>query len=378
MEEALKILMIEDILPYFQLVRRLLVPSNMMVESAACLKEGLQKAERQQFDAALLDLGLPDSSGLETYAAFQRRFPDIPVIILTGTDDEKMAVEAVKMGAQEYLIKGSYLAQGPAVQRLLARSILSAIERFSIHMDLMQERAQMESRVIERTAELIRANVHLRALAARLVSAQEDERRRISLELHDETGQSVTALRLSLALIQAELPAEPVGLQQKVSEAIDLADTAMERLRTLAHNLHPPALERVGLDQTLRDTCQRLERHSGLSVEYRGADFSALPSHYQISIYRIIQEALTNVVKHAQAQNVWVEINRDAETISLEVRDDGRGFWLSAGHFTADNSGLGLVGIQERAEAIGGSLSVISAPGKGTRILASIPLEEEL
>jgi signal transduction histidine kinase len=377
-EDSRKILMIEDVPPVYHLVRRLLASSNMEVETAYSLAEGIDKASRQPYDAVLLDLGLPDSTGLETYAEFQHRFPNVPVIILTGQDDENMADEAVKMGAQEYLIKGSYLAQGPAVQRLLARSILSAIERFSIYMALLHERARMESRVIERTAELMHANTHLQSLAARLVSAQEDERRRISLELHDETGQSVTALRLSLALIQAELPAEMAELRQKVDEAIEMADSAMERLRTLAHNLHPPALERVGLDQTLRDYCQRVARQSGLCVEYRGADFDAIPRHCQISIYRIVQEALTNVVKHARADNVWVEINRDAETISLDVRDDGCGFTLPAGRFTTANTGLGLVGIQERIEAIGGTLQVITAAGHGTQITASVPLEEEL
>jgi signal transduction histidine kinase len=374
-DEQLKILMIEDVPPFSHLVRRLLAPSKMSLDAATCLEDGLHKAEGQLYDAVLLDLGLPDSTGLQTYATFKSRFPNIPVIILTGFDDENMAVEAVKMGAQEYLIKGPYLAHDPAVQRLLTRSILSAIERFSIYMDLIHARALMESRVIERTEKLMEANAHLRALTARLVSAQEDERRRISLELHDETGQSVTALQLSLALIQTELPAELPELQQKVNEAISLADAAMERLRTLAHNLHPPALERVGLDQTLRDYCQHVARHSGLCVEYRGADFSTVPRHYQISIYRIVQEALTNVVKHAHARSVWVEINRDAETISLDIRDDGCGFVIPTGQQT---NGLGLVGIQERMEAIGGILQILTEPGKGTRITASVPLEEEL
>lgn len=375
--DPLHVLIIEDVAPFTILLNRLLAPANIILDTAACLAEGIQKAQQGNYQAVLLDLGLPDSAGLKTLSSFQSCFTDIPIIIFTSLDDENLAIEAVKHGAQDYLIKGAYLAQGAAGQRLLIRSIYSAIERFSIQTALVRERALMESRVIERTAKLAEVNEHLRSLTARLVSAQEDERRRISLELHDETGQFITALRLSLALIESELPPEYPDLQSKVNAAIGLADAAMERLRILAHDLHPPALLTVGLDQTLRDYCERVARQAKLPVEYRGAELDDLPSHFQISIYRIVQEALTNVVKHSRAQRAKVTINRDAEMISIEVQDDGQGFELADGETKSVHHGLGLIGIQERVEAIGGVMQIFTEPGFGTRIFVTVPLQEE-
>jgi signal transduction histidine kinase len=371
-----QLLLVEDVLVYVSVLKSMLTAAGILLDTAGNLAEGLNKAGQRGFDAILLDLGLPDSQGLDTLVAFQTRFPELPIIILSGLDDEALAARAVQMGAQDYLIKGPHLIQGEAGKSLLTRSIHYAIERHANQAALRRERDLLETRVRERTAELKQRNEALRSLAARLVSAQEDERRRISLELHDEAGQLLTALKLSLAVIQAELPVDQARLHGQIGEAIALTETTMEELRTLAYHLRPAALDAIGLDQTLRDHCQRLAKQSGIPINYQGASLDDLPGFIQISLYRVIQEALTNILKHAHASQVLVSLQGDAETIFLQISDNGRGFTPPAGFAAPPDGGLGLIGMRERMEAIGGEIEIDSRPGHGTRLSGRIPLLE--
>jgi len=210
----------------------------------------------------------------------------------------------------------------------------------------------------------------LRWLTQQVVSAQEDERRRVSRELHDEAGQALTALAISLDLIRSDLPAESGSLHQRLGEAVALTDTTMEHIRLLAQDLRPPALDTIGLDCTLEGLCQDFARRTRLSVEYAGTEIPALTEAAAISLYRFLQEALTNVARHANANWISVVLRRDAETISLTVEDDGEGFQQGA----AEAMGIGLLGMQERLELLGGRLQTQSWPGQGTRLTAHIPV----
>jgi PAS domain S-box-containing protein len=213
----------------------------------------------------------------------------------------------------------------------------------------------------------------LRRLTEQIVSAQEEERHRLSRELHDEAGQALTALRISLDLVREDLPMEARPLRQRLGQAIALTDTTMEELRSLAHDLRPPALDTVGLNDTLEGLCLEFAQHTKLSVDYTGAELPVLPEAVNISLYRFLQEALTNVARHAQARHVWVALDRDGEAVSLSVGDDGQGFDEQAGMA----AGIGLVGMRERLELLGGQLEIESQPGQGTRLTARIPLEQE-
>jgi signal transduction histidine kinase len=213
------------------------------------------------------------------------------------------------------------------------------------------------------------------SLASHLVSAQEDERRRISLELHDEAGQALTALKLNLAMLQDELPGELDHTRSKIREAIALTEKTMGDLRSLAYNLRPPAIDAVGLSQTLQDYCQRVARQAGIQVIYKDRLRLDLPSYFQLSIYRVVQEALTNIVKHACATRVEVRLENDAEQIVVSVADNGRGFSAQASSLQV-SKGLGLIGIQERMEALGGVFEITSQNGGGTELTARIPIQE--
>jgi signal transduction histidine kinase len=372
----MSVLLLEDLPIYITLVKRLLALNGIMVEHASTLTQAIEIAQRTPFDAVLLDLGLPDSQGISTFTRFQSYFPNLPIIIFSNLEDETLAARAVQLGAQDYITKGSYLTQGEISGKLLARSIQYAIERQRVQSSLIYERTLLEERVTERTRELNQANQHLRHLAARLVSAQEDERRRISLELHDEAGQALTALKLSLALTRNEVPANLANIAQRMQDAIQLVENTIEHIRTLAQNLHPPSLDSLGLEQCLQSLCENLSHRSKISIQLHTNLNDRLPGHIQISIYRVVQEALNNAIKHANPSCIHIRLESDAERISLLVVDDGKGF--SPEHLAehGSGSGLGLQGMRERIDALGGSFEIYSSPGAGTRLVASVPMDE--
>jgi PAS domain S-box-containing protein len=216
----------------------------------------------------------------------------------------------------------------------------------------------------------------LRELSRQVVTAQEQERRRVSRELHDEASQALMALKISLDMLQRDLPAEADSLHQRAEEALGLADETMEGIRLLAHDLRPPELDAVGLDPVLEDYCREFGRRARFDVDYRGTRLPALPDEISIGFYRVLQEALTNILKHAHARHVQVALSCVAGAITLSVADDGHGFDLAADHEFPDGHGIGLLGMRERVELLGGRLEVQSHPGQGTRVQATVPWEK--
>ena len=689
MEKPLHVLIVEDVPVYTSLLQHMLSAENFTLEAAATLKEGLEKVKASEFNAVLLDLGLPDSQGLGTFTEFNRQSPEVPIVILSGLGDEEVAAAAVQMGAQDYLVKGTYLTKGEAGKKLLVHSLRYAIERKQQQIELLNERDSLERRVAERTFEINQANQklllelaerkrienalteseakntalinalpdficrlnfqgmvvdfkipysfasllpapewfigkhfneafpadlvskclphykealktgkvqiteydlqidhttynmdvrvlvsqeaeilfigrdvterkaaedkihkineHLRImqemdratlgakssteitlvglihfdrlvpndyssilfvnqaqatvtlvcersdgqicqrleqapvaefmlderlrdkrfylsgdlnaqadlspfetrlrqdeihtlcmipmiaeqnligvinlarrmahsftaeqinslldasrqlamsihnaqlfeqvsagrerlhlLTDRLVSVQEDERRRISLELHDEAGQALTALKLNLALIQSDIPSQKKKVRQQLTEAINLTHMTMELVRGLAHNLHPPSLEAIGLNQAMEDYCLQIARKTGINVKYSGMDLADLPRSFQLSLYRALQEALTNVIRHSGATITEVKLYEKDNLVCLSVEDNGCGFAAQAPGLPGKVEGLGLLGISERIETLGGSFEVISQPGEGTTLHVCIPRKEEI
>jgi signal transduction histidine kinase len=217
----------------------------------------------------------------------------------------------------------------------------------------------------------------LRGLTHQVVTAQEDERHRISYQLHDEAGQALSALQISLALIRDDLSPDHPKLRRRLDDAMDLTASTIEYIRSLADNLHPPALNVVGLNLTLHNLCHNFATRSGLSVEYRGGDLPILSPLYRIAFYRLLQEALDNVLKHAHARKVDVTLKYDGRHIILTIVDDGCGFDAEAARATTGQPGnIGLFGMQERFARLGGQLTIKSQPGKGASLIARAPWQE--
>jgi signal transduction histidine kinase len=218
--------------------------------------------------------------------------------------------------------------------------------------------------------EVQRKQQQLRQLTQKLVTVQEEERQYIARELHDQAGQVMIALQIILGLIKQELPAEMATLHEELAEAIALTKKMTGDVRTLAHTLRPPLLDEGRLDVILQGLCQDIARYTHLNIQYEGVEVPPLMESAPLSLYRFVQEALTNVAKHAQAQEIRVTLSCQPDGVVLTVVDDGIGFnpqeKLGAG-------GMGLVGMQQRLEMLGGRLEIESEPGRGSRLTASAP-----
>ena len=254
---------------------------------------------------------------------------------------------------------GAFQADDLSIAQAIADQLAIAIENARLFEEVRNGREQ------------------LRQLAQQVVSAHEEEAQRLSHELHDEAGQALISLKMMLELILMDLPVEAESLRGRLSETVTLADTTMERLRALARDLRPPALDAAGLNPTLEELCHDFAGWTGIEIDYTGVDLDGLSDSAKISLYRFLQEALTNVAKHAQAQQVVVQLAGRDQLVTLSVHDNGRGFDKQAALGTSEyTKGIGLVGMQERLELLGGWLEIESQPGAGACLTAHMPLED--
>ena len=217
----------------------------------------------------------------------------------------------------------------------------------------------------------------LRELTRRVVMAQEEERQRVSRELHDEAGQALTALKISLELIREGLPPDTEELNQNLEEAISLTHTTRHRIRLLALGLHPPVLDTLGLNLALEDLCRDFSKRTKIAIQYRGGELPPQSDPTNVCLYRFLQESLTNAAEHAGATQIWVNLDFEDNYIRLSVQDDGRGINLKNKKiFSQKNStGLGLLGMKERLRLLDGRLEIDSEVGKGTSVIAYVPQE---
>lgn len=218
-----------------------------------------------------------------------------------------------------------------------------------------------------------RQRERMRHMARRVVEAQENERARIARELHDESGQSLTSLKISIDLIRSMLPEGLDDIRQSLTDVLDLTDKTMNNLRLLSHNLRPPGLDVYGLDAALAGLCQDFAAHTPLSVTYQGNDLPQLTDLAALSLYRFAQESITNAIKHAEATEIEVALSIDSDTIKLQVTDNGSGFTPPDLEVSMPPDGAGLVGMIERLEMVNGRLHIDSTPGQGSQLTAVVP-----
>ncbi|MEK7668454.1 MAG: histidine kinase [Gemmatimonadota bacterium] len=218
----------------------------------------------------------------------------------------------------------------------------------------------------ERSAELGRAS-------ASLLRAEEAERRRIARELHDETGQVLTAIRLELGLLARQVEGNAPA-REALDRALSLTGRALETIRATVRGLRPAALDDLGLVPAVESLAEEFSGRTGIVVDCDAKPDGDLPPEVEVALYRIFQEALTNVARHAEAKHVRAALRRDGDAVVLVVQDDGHGFDPSK-VVKAGDSRAGLAGMRERLVGLGGRLEVTSAPGQGVRLEARMPLE---
>jgi len=219
-----------------------------------------------------------------------------------------------------------------------------------------------------------KGNEQLHALSQRLMKAQEEERLHLSRELHDESGQLLSAIMVHLGLLERNA-ASTDGIQEHLSDLKSTVNAIQQNLHTLAVDLRPASLDHLGLISALEQFIKEFQRQYSLKVEFEstGMQERRLPANIETAIFRIVQESLTNVIMHAQATRVDVIVSRNDDTVAAIIEDNGIGFFPS---LATDGEHLGLFGMRERIEMLGGTLAIESEPGQGTTVKAEVPCHD--
>ncbi len=246
-------------------------------------------------------------------------------------------------------------------------SVLAA--RLSVrHTENLERKADLHFAAVEQT------RAELQQLSARLLETEEDGRRKLSRELHDEIGQTLALLQIELSRAQLSSTA-PAAVPEHLERARDLAERTVQTVRNISGMLRPALLDDLGLVPALQFQLEDFLRRSGIACEFLEEGVAdQLPDPVKTCVYRVVQEALHNCEKHSGARKVRVSVRQFPEALVAEIEDDGAGFQMDSQHHPVRSRGLGLLGMRERAGNVGGSLIVDSAPEHGTRIALRIPL----
>lgn len=243
--------------------------------------------------------------------------------------------------------------------------------RSQMEASLRKARDELEARVENRTAELKNLSDQLRALAARLQTVREEERTTVAREIHDELGQALTAIKIDLTAVLRELPTDEGPIVQRSQSTLILLDEAIESVRKIATELRPGILDDLGLVAAVEWAAEEFQARTGTKCEVSLPDADiAMDPECTTALFRIFQETLTNVARHAKATKVSARLSKESGNVFLEVQDNGRG--IDEKHLSAARS-LGIMGMRERALLLGGDFTVRGAPGKGTTVEVRIP-----
>ncbi len=344
-----KVLIVDDEPTALATMEAILASDAYQLEYATSGGTAIEKAEQLLPDLILLDVMMPGMNGFEVCRRLRAtpKLAEVPIIILTALDDRSSRLQGIEAGADDFLIKPVDRQE----LQLRVRTILR-LDRY-------------------RTLSIQREN--LRKMAEHVVNAQEQERKRLSRELHDDLGQALIAHMLRLQNLRTEIPTQEGAINRELDDLIADTNQTINKMRQLAQNIRPTMLDTLGLKTTLQNHCREYSIRTGLPITLEiDEKLPELSDIYSITLYRILQETLTNVIKHSKANHVWVELSVDEQEIALTVQDNGQGFTMDD---TSMTRGIGLTGLHERLLLVGGNLLVKSAHGKGTIISAHLPIE---
>jgi two-component system sensor histidine kinase DegS len=291
----------------------------------------------------LLDLIMPRMDGYEVLAEMKQdtALRRVPVIVISSADDIDSIVRCVEMGATDYLTK-------PFDPVLLHARI----------------RASLASQHEERMA-------LLRDRFAQVTAAQEEERQRMARELHDGLGPALAGLNIRLLTIQRQLQRDGHPAADEIGELAVQAQASVRDIRRLIYDLRPVALDELGLVPAMREHLARCEQEHGLIVNFTADNGERLPAPVETALFRIVQEAVNNVIRHAQARHLSVTLTRSAEHVELRIIDDGQGF---DAQLPRSGRQIGLWSMCQRVEQLGGHFELHSVPEQGTIVVAALPL----
>ncbi len=367
-----RVLVADDNSDMRQYLSRLL-SEHYEVETVADGEAALQAAYKNPPDLVVSDVMMPILDGFELLKVLRgdEQTRTIPVILLSARAGEESRVEGIEAGADDYLIK-------PFSARELLARVSGRLEIARLQRDretqLRISQAELEQRVQERTQELFNASQELRELSAHILQAQDEERRRIARELHDGAGQLLAAIGMEASNLGAEVDRLSARAALSLNSIQSLVAQMTKDIRTMSHLLYPPLLDEVGLQSALTEYVNGFGERSGIQVSLDlPTAIERLDRDYELSLFRIVQECLTNIHRHSGSKTASIRIVRDDGALVLEVRDEGKGMPAERlSEIQSRGSGVGIRGMRERILQLSGTMN-IESDGSGTRIRVVIP-----
>jgi signal transduction histidine kinase len=381
MQHPATLLVVDDNVVVLAATTGLLRAAGFRVLEASSCADCLRVVREEQPHVVLLDVVLPDGSGVDLC----RQIKNTPssentfVVLLSSREvSPDRQVSGLDAGGDGYIAR-------PIENRELVARVQAMVRIQQAEAALRRAHDELERRVEQRTEELARSNIALveevderiraeramRSLSLRLVEVQETERRFMARELHDEIGQVLTGLKITMDLLNEKVPSD---LKPPVSDALAWLNDLMARVRRLSLDLRPQMLDDLGLLPALDWHFKRYTTQTGITVEFKHHGVTGrLPGALETAAYRLIQEALTNVARYAGVKQATVRVWADDASVRVQVEDSGAGF--DPERTLAERASNGVSGMRERVTLLGGEFTLESAPGRGTRVTAELPRE---
>ncbi|MDB6067622.1 MAG: Response regulator receiver sensor signal transduction histidine kinase [Pedosphaera sp.] len=346
--------MVEDDSADAELIKHALRKDGLpfTIERVETSEEYLRSLNQHPPDLILSDYALPSFDGYAALSIAQEKFPNVPFIFVTGTMGEEVAIETLKNGATDYVLKIRLARLVPAVHRALREA---------------RERADRKHAV----EQLRQSHEQLRTLSVYLQHVREEERMRISRAVHDELGQALTGLKIDLSWLASRLPKRLGQLLDKTRKMSTHIDETIHTVRRISTELRPGILDHLGLAAAIEWQANEFQTRTGIKCKVGNSlDSTILEEDVNTVFFRIFQETLTNIIRHAKASRVAVQLALERGRLILEVEDNGRGITKEQ---ISNVKSIGLLGMRERASLLGGKVDITGLSGKGTRVVVSIP-----
>jgi len=349
----IRVLLIEDDPESASSMIVMLRRRGMKVSHVLSGEEAVKVFDSSAFDVVVADIRLGGMSGVDVLRELRRDHPDFPIILLTAFDTIKTAIEAVQLGAHDY------------IQKPLDKidDLIEPIRRAVRHSELITENAALKDR--------------LQRLASEILVTEEKERHGLACDFHDTVGQSLAYAKMKLEAALAAAP-ENSASGGSLKEIRGILDDVIQQVRTLIFNVSPPILYDLGLEAALDSLVVLARKNDGAHIHYRTGDVSALLSReLSVVLFRAVRELLNNAAKYAKAGNITIELAERDGTVAITVEDDGVGFDAEEVlAYKADHFGYGLFSVRERLKNYDGKMQITTRKGGGTRITLSVPVQK--
>jgi signal transduction histidine kinase len=288
--------------------------------------------------------------------------------------DISLTISPVRDGAGK-IVGASKIARDITERKRIERELQESDQRFRELAGALDTQGQFRTQELRRrNAEILQQSDQLQDLSARLIHAQDQERRRIARELHDSAGQNLAALGMNLSQIENDAKRDPARLSKSIEDARNLIQSLTQEIRTTSYLLHPPMLDESGLVSALRWYIDGLVERSDLSIQLNiPDDLERLGPDVELTIFRLVQECLTNIHRHSGSKTAAITINRQTDKIYVEVQDEGKGISKQRlAQIQSQGVGLGIRGMRERVRQCDGEL-IVDSNALGTKITAIFP-----